>query len=227
MTEQWIRNLLAAIKAKGLDNKAASVGAGLDPTAVYDMTRGRDPGFTKMIKLARAHGFSLDEIIGRHIISPHRGAAGGIPVKGQVAAGLWLELEHADIEPFDPLPVALDMRYPAEAQYGLVVRGTSINKFAADGDVLVCLDIGMTGVQILDNDMVVVERVKHQAGLREVTAKRIRFVQGGKELWPESDDPRFQTPLLLRDGDWMSGEDDHIRVIARVEWAFKHARPRS
>lgn len=223
MAEEWRNKLMDVLKAKGLDMKNASIGASLEPGAVYDISRGRDPSFSKMIRLAQAHGFSLDVLTGRDLIEPER--ARGIPVKGEVAAGIWHEIDYTDLEPFDPLPVALDMRYPAEAQYGLIVRGSSINKFAASGDVLVCLDLAMTGLQIVDDDMVVIERIKKQAGLREVTAKRIKFIDGGMELWPDSDDPQFQTPMLIHHGDDET-DDDGMRVIARVEWAFRSPRNR-
>lgn len=136
-----------------------------------------------------------------------------------------MEIDAADTESFEPLPVALDMRYPAEAQYGLIVRGSSINRFAASGDVLVCLDLGMTGIQIADDDMVVVERIRQQAGIREVTAKRVKFIENGMELWPDSDDPHFQQPLIVLKGEDHT-DDDGIRLIARVEWAFKSPRNR-
>lgn len=223
MKDDWRQKLIEAIEAKGLNMKSASLGAGLEAGAVYDISRGRDPSFTKMVRLAQAHGFSLDSLSGKPQSAPAR--TGGIPVKGQVAAGVWHELESSDTEAFDPLPVALDMRYPAEAQYGLIVRGSSINRFASAGDVLVCLDLGMTGLQIADDDMVVVERIKHQAGLREVTAKRVKFLEDGMELWPDSDDPAFQTPVLIHRGE-ANTDDDGIRIIARVEWAFKSPRNR-
>ena len=218
MADDWRDKLMDVLKAKGLDKKNASVDAGLEPGAVYDISRGRDPSFSKMIKLAQAHGFSLDSLTGRNVIEPSR--AEGIPVKGQVAAGVWHEIEAADVESFEPLPVALDLRWPAEAQYGLIVRGSSINRFASAGDVLVCLDLGMTGLQIADEDMVVVERIRGQAGMREVTAKRVRFIENGMELWPDSDDPHFQSPVTIHHGEDRT-EDDGIRIIARVEWAFK------
>lgn len=223
MKADWRQKLVEALEARGLDKKNASIGAGLEPGAVYDITRGRDPGFTKMLQLTAAHGISLDSLAGRPHTEPLR--SGGIPVKGQVAAGVWHEVDMPDEELFEPLPVALDLRYPAEAQYGLVVRGNSINRFASAGDVLVCLDLGMTGLQIVNDDMVVVERIKQQAGLREVTAKRVKFVEGGMELWPDSDDPAFQTPLLIHHGDDLT-EDDGMRIIARVEWAFKSPKNR-
>ncbi len=223
MSDDWREKLMDLLKAKGLDKKSASLGAGLEAGAVYDISRGRDPSFSKMMKLAQAHGISLDSLTGRSEIEPAR--AGGIPVKGQVAAGVWHEIDAADLEPFEPLPVALDMRYPADAQYGLIVRGSSINRFASSGDILVCLDLGMTGLEIVDDDMVVVERIRHQAGMREVTAKRVRFIEGGMELWPDSDDPMFQKPLVILRGEDHT-DDDGIRLIARVEWAFKSPRNR-
>lgn len=149
--------------------------------------------------------------------------AGHLPVLGEVAAGAWLEVD--PISPYEApdfvVPVPLDPRFPKGQVYGLRVRGSSINKIAEEGDILVCLDIG-SGIQIVDRDLVVVERRKAQEGLREVTAKRIRILAHRVELWPESDDPRWQEPIVAET--MPDNEDDHFRIIARVEWVFRPLR---
>jgi phage repressor protein C with HTH and peptisase S24 domain len=147
----------------------------------------------------------------------------GLPVLGEVAAGVWLELDpiRSYDEPLFEVPVPVDRRFPRGAVYGLLVRGTSLNKIADDGDILVCLDRS-AGFAIADDDLVIVERIRTQDGLREVSAKRVRRVNGHKlELWPQSTDPRHQEPLSTT----VQGDDDHTRVIARVEWIFKDIRP--
>lgn len=142
-----------------------------------------------------------------------------LPVIGRVAAGMWLEIDGNDEfgEPLFEIPIPRDPRYPAEAVYGLLVEGTSLNKTARPGEVLVCLDILALGIDPADGDLVVVERIKNQGGLREVTAKRLRIKTKPRsiELWPESDDPRWQTPIVL-DGE-PPDDDLEVRIIARVE----------
>lgn len=149
-----------------------------------------------------------------------RAAPGAIPVMGEVAAGVWREVEATDVSPFEPVPVAPNSKYPAGAQYGLVVRGTSMNRIAVDGDVLVCLSVDVT--EPADNDLVIFERCRAQEGLRETTVKRLRFRDGVMELWPESDDPRFQEPIRIA-GDTPEG-DEAGRVIAVVDWIYRPVR---
>lgn len=147
----------------------------------------------------------------------------GLPVLGEVAAGAWLEID-ALADPEHPLftaNVPLDSRYPPGSVYGLLVRGTSINKIAEDGEILVCLSLA-NGFDVADSDLVIVERRRAQEGLLEVTAKRVRIaVGGGIELWPESDDPRWQTPLRFEHED-----EQDIRILARVEWIYRSPRKR-
>lgn len=147
-------------------------------------------------------------------------------VLGEVSAGAWLEVD--PIAPYDaPLfevPVPLDPQYPRGKLFGLIVRGSSINKIAADGDVLVCLDLS-AGFDVAQDDLVIVERRRAQEGLREVSAKRIRRKHATIEFWPESTDPRWQEPLVIREN--MEATDDlDVRVIARVEWVFRQVRRR-
>lgn len=142
-------------------------------------------------------------------------AAKGLPVLGEVAAGTWLEVDTlADPEhPLFTADIPLDTRYPPGSIYGLQVRGTSINRIAEDGDLLVCLSID-GGFAVVDGALVVVERRRAQQGLLEVTAKRVRIMPDGTiELHPESADPRWQSPLRLEHDD-----EQDIRIIARVEW---------
>ena len=104
--------------------------------------------------------------------------------------------------------------------FGLQVRGTSINRQAKEGDILFCLDIS-AGWQPEDGNLVIVERRRDQDGNREVTAKRFRRRGNRIELWPESDDPRWQEPIVL-EGEPADRETVHI--IAHVEWVFRNMR---
>ena len=100
--------------------------------------------------------------------------------------------------------------------YGLLVEGTSINKEAKEGDVLICTSLQETNIETQNGDMVIVER--ERGGLKEVTAKRVRMFADRTEFWPESDDPRWQEPIVVPRDD--GNTDQCVRVIARVEYAI-------
>lgn len=61
-----------------------------------------------------------------------------IRILGKVAAGNWLNTavaaQNASKGPLSPLPP--DPRYPVTAQFDLMVEGSSINRFAQDGQYL-------------------------------------------------------------------------------------------
>lgn len=141
------------------------------------------------------------------------------PIRGEVAAGRWLEtpalLALEEITDFvEGLSVTPGL---AQWTYGLRVRGTSINRLAVDGDILVCLD-AMSGIEFVHRDLVIVERVRDQGALREVTAKRLLRQDGRWVLQPESTDAMWQTIIEL---DEIPQDDAETRFIAKVKHIIK------
>jgi len=121
-----------------------------------------------------------------------------LPDLGDIKAGTWLEL---DGEPgprgfIDMGPVA---KYAGKAQFALKVLGTSMNKVVREGEYVICVAWDELGRGLQDGDLVVVRR--ERAATYETTLKRARRAKNGAfELWPESDDPRYQKPIALGDG---------------------------
>lgn len=148
--------------------------------------------------------------------------AGGVPMIGEVAAGLWFDVEEVDVPRFPQYPIPADLRYPASAQYGLVVRGSSINRIAKEGEVLHCIDIGITAIEPADGDLVIVERRRAQGSQKEVTAKKLRKKGRFIELTPDSDDERWKQPLRLDPAKAPDGEE--IAIVAIVVAVYKPLR---
>ena len=142
-----------------------------------------------------------------------------LPLRGEVAAGRWLEtpafLDWNEITDYvDGISVPPSQR---EFTYGLVVRGTSVNKIAQDGEVIVCLDAA-SGIEVHERDVVVVERLRADGALREVTAKRLARREGKLVLMPESTDPMWQTPIPIED---LDHEGTEIRIVAKVKFVIR------
>lgn len=138
----------------------------------------------------------------------------GLVIRGEVAAGLWLEADLFEDEKKEQSNLfGGDKRYASEAQYLLRIKGESLNRIARDGDFILCVDYGLAGFEITSGDLVVVERSRDGGHTFERTAKRIFRHNDEIELRPESNDPRFQEPVVF---DEHSEEASEVRIIAKV-----------
>lgn len=141
---------------------------------------------------------------------------GSIPITGFVEAGRWFPVED-DVRVPEGATVPIVADYPAEWQRAFVVQGSSINRVARPGEVIVCLDLGKSGSDFKEHDLVVIERSKFGGMMIERTAKRVRRTRAGWELWPDSDDPAHQQPLVLN----VAEEHEEYRVGWRVLWIMR------
>lgn len=178
-----------AREAKGLTQEALADAVGVSRPAVTQWEDGTStPRNKKLPSIAAA--LDVDPLWLSH--GEGLGGARPMPVKGEVAAGIWKEAVELDLE---PIPVAPVPEYPAEAQYGLLVRGTSLNKIANDSDYLIVVDVLKTGLSPRPGDLVVVERRRH--GTTEATAKRLVRDGTRRALRAESTDPQYQGIIPL------------------------------
>lgn len=147
--------------------------------------------------------------------SASEGASGGpLVIRGDVAAGLWMEAGLFEAETIgESTLTGGDRRFPLGLQYLLRIKGESMNRIARDGDLVLCLDFAGAGNEIRSGDMVIVERSRDGGHTIERTAKRAMHRAGGIELHPESDDPRFQEPIIF---DEYSEEASEVRILAKV-----------
>lgn len=116
-------------------------------------------------------------------------------IVGDVAAGVWAE---PGVH-FEPIlsTVVVDARWPKHSVYLLRVRGSSINRHAKEGDLVLCLDAFAAPRDFQNGDWVVAERTD-AAGRKETTVKRVVGNRHtGFVLSPDSDDPAFQQPIKL------------------------------
>lgn len=142
----------------------------------------------------------------------------GVPIVGEVAAGLWMEAALFETENAEESTISYDVRFPAQAQFVVRVRGESLNRIAANGDLLLCVDYMAAGIELKENDIVLVERSRDNGMTIERTAKRIIKLNGQSELMPESDDPRFQETIVYREGDF---DHTEVKIKAKIVMVFK------
>ena len=222
-----LRRIQERLTLLGKSPRGASLEAGLGPDAIRDLERRPDiiPRIDTIEALAPVLRLSPAVLAFGQGVRPRKGRLPTLHVMGEVAAGLWLDVDGvADQRAFEPVPVPQDPRYTADAQYGLIVRGTSINRIALDGDVLQCVDVGISGLNPESGDLVIVERRRAQAGQKEVTAKRWYLRGKTVELAPDSDDARWSKPLVL--DPQKAPDDEEIAVIAIVVGIYRPLKRR-
>jgi len=226
LKQDILRRIDEQLAKTGKAATIVSTEAGFNEGFIRDMRRKTKlmPGIDKIAALAEPLQ-TTPEYLAFGVGSSEHTESVGMPVRGEVAAGLWHEIDGVvDANPFDPIPMAFDPRYPKEAQYGLIVKGTSINKVAGPGDVLLCLDIAMTSIDPKPGDLVIVERRRHQGSEREVTAKRLRREGKLILLLPDSTDPQWQEATKLNAK--KANPDIDVSVIAIVSGVWRPNRDR-
>jgi hypothetical protein len=214
------------LKRVGISPRKASIDAGYGPDLIRDLYDDPSviPRLDTIESLAPVLRMSPSELaFGTRVRRP-RGEQRTLRMIGEVAAGLWLDVDGAEEREYQQYPVPFDPRYPEEAQYGLIVVGTSINRVAQNGDVLQCLDVGISGIAPQEDDVVVVERRRGQAGQKEVTAKRYRPRGNVVELAPDSTDARWTESFIIDPR--IPAGDEEIAVIAVVIGVYKPMRRR-
>ncbi len=130
-----------------------------------------------------------------------------IQVLGKVEAGSWREVfpdAHAEVA----LPLPDAPLFAGEDVFALLVVGSSMNLKFQNGEHVICRR--WNGGPLPAGKTVVVERTD-RAGKVETTLKDLVATVGGFELWPRSNDPRYQEPLQFDPSD-----EREVRVIARV-----------
>lgn len=124
-----------------------------------------------------------------------------LPTVLDVQAGHWLAVEFMDEYQGDGVRVPYCEEYKEFDQFAVKVVGDSINKFAQDGDRLVCATIE-SGIQLVDGDHVIVEATRNGGAEVEATVKQIKMTADGLELWPNSTNPVHIGPVKLgKNGD--------------------------
>lgn len=244
MERPFVHRIRERLEATGKSVRKAALDAGLSETALKDLLANEKqwPKLDTLQKLATSLetdpawlAFGGDEDIEAAKAATAAMPPASLPVVGEVAAGRWLEADdHVDVPPYDPVPVQPDSRWPVEAQYGLMVRGTSLNRVALDGDILACVDAITARYRPREDDLVIVEMRRNAGLLRQMTAKRYMRLSTHIELWPDSDDPRWQTPIIIphhEDGLSSAVEDEdgriEVRIKAMVTWIHRPMqRPR-
>jgi len=120
----------------------------------------------------------------------------GAKIVGTVAAGQWLET--VEWHPDDQYNIYLPIGRGLESLEikGFLVQGASMNKVYPPGSIVFATPTIANEFQPRDGQRVLVQR-KNRSGEYEITVKEFRIEEDGSGwLWPNSDDPYHQSPIM-------------------------------
>lgn len=214
MLSEWLRQ---ALEATGFSQAQLSreltfaLGRSIDRAAVNKMlTGGRKisadelVAITTILKINPPASMNQNEGLRTVIVAAH------------VQAGEWSETwEWSDDEKY-PVVIRADPLLYQIKLYAAEARGPSMNRRWPEGTVLIFSNIAETQESPIPGKRYIVER-RRRGGEAEHTVKLLYKDPDGKHwLMPESDDPRYQTPISIDDG---LDEEDEVTILGRVRYA--------
>ena len=208
--ESYTATFLGNARRKaGLTQKEASEKTGIPLGTIRRWEQGQnDPDMGSLIQLAELYSVSLDEILGMDSFRSNgfkyasRAEMASVPLLGSIAAGTPIEMINID-ETYD-IPADIHDRYPQA--FLLKVVGDSMNRVLPNGCYALinpCQEASkpMKAYAVCVNGY-------------DATIKRIKQLENGVELIPDSKDPTFHAQVY----DKTVEGTESITVIGEVVW---------
>ncbi|GAP24010.1 hypothetical protein GLF_0892 [Gluconobacter frateurii NBRC 101659] len=228
------------LKATGMSERKACITADVGLNTIRHIRkRGHAPKPINLQKLAVALGvnpsYFLDAAAGSEPVQSAQSSeaqeipVGTVFVKGAVQAGLWQDALDWPAEDWRAINVPADNRFIGVERFGLLVRGSSMNRVYPEGSIAIAVRTDCIGRMPRTGERVVVVK-RGESGLEATIKKYEETAEGRRILWPESYDPAFQAPLILDDVALALPRDGHdadhasaldLEIIAIVVGSYR------
>jgi len=228
---ETVRRIDERIRTLGTNRTKVERDAGLYRGMINQMVTGKAlrPSGENMLLLAKQLRCDVEYLTGdqTEII---RGAgtaeptpSSGIPLRGLVEAGRFMEFEEFDDSVGEIVEGPRHARFPNARHYAWTVQGDSMNKAGlAPGDVVLGVLWEDTGLRLINEMTVVAERSRNNGMMRELTVKEVEVTSDGYVLHPRSTNATHKPFFLPK-----TFEDDgtEVRVVAMVYSVVKKVGP--
>lgn len=217
MRNQWLKDRLVELRTRGKTATGLAKLLRLQPARITDMIKGeRRIAGSEVPRIAAYLEMPEHEVLA--LLSG--GAVRPAPirqvmVRGAVQAGLFINALEWPPDDWYPCAVGANPRYDHIPQYGLEVRGPSMNRVYPHGSIVVVVKLLDLGRDPLPGERVVCVRRGPDDGFEATVKELQRDPDGVYWLWPRSDHPEFQQPWRLprtEDADF-DGEDVSLQAL--------------
>ena len=203
------RNLRAIMGRKQVKETTLSLRVGKSPSLVSDlMKKTGDAKLSTLFKLAEALGVPATSLLDGDLELLPNGPI--VYLKGQVAAGAWVEAFEWPMDEWQPMTGRADLKIEPSQRYFLSIKGDSMNLVYPEGTLIECVSV-FSNVEAAPGRKVVVLRKRFDQRM-EATVKELVEIEG--ELWlaPRSTNASHQSYKLSDPGDGI----EEVSIIATV-----------
>ena len=137
-------------------------------------------------------------------------------VEHRVQAGMWVEEDDFTQDRLSGPAVYADPNHP-RPQWLELVSGDSVDQIAPEGSYVHVVDWAAIDREPREGELVIVKRTRLEGLLAERSVKQVRRTKGQIELWPASNNPRWNAPLIL------DGAEDGVtvQIAGLVIWVHR------
>jgi transcriptional regulator with XRE-family HTH domain len=218
-----------ARKATGLTQATLGERLGVIQSVVSDWERGRLESWRDYLpELARALGVNpsalLPDAASNQSLSWGERLVGGAPIlqmlsiRFRTQAGAWLDADMYATQDYGEGPIPADPRIAPQHQWLEEVVGESMDLIIKPGSLIHVIDAISLEYSPRQDDIVVIERIRHQGSQIERSVKQVQITRAGPEFWGRSSNPIWNVPVKLGEG---LDEDETAEV--RIAGWVRHA----
>jgi len=198
-----------------LEKMAERAGFSTSQLSRWEQGKSNIPSST-LPDLARAYHCRISDIF-EDEDSPFVALGPTLYVKGEAAAGQWLQEWEQPQDDWEPFTGRSDVRVPMEQRFGVRVRGDSMNEVYPSGTILECVSF-LAGAEIENGRRVIVRRRRNGDEVEVTVKEYFRDADGVEWLVPRSSNPAFQAPIRA---DQQDPDVDEVAIIGIVVGSYR------
>lgn len=204
-------------RVKGWNQTELAERLGVTQGTVSRWEKGAQPEPDMLVAIARELGITVEELVGADGIAGRLRSLGPtIFVKGEVAAGRWVDAYEWPRDEWEGFTGRPDLVAEIDHRFGLLVQGDSMNEIYPSGTIIECVSV-FGHAEVMPGRRVVIVRRRSADNCLEATVKELVEIDGVMWARPRSSNPSHEAFRLDAPGAGIT----EVRIVAVVVAAIR------